>query len=174
MCWWWVLCVRACFWYCRNEIGTYYALDLGGTNFRVLRVHLGGERSTIVGHEVERQPIPQHLMTSTTEVLSLLGLASSNLPWPPSCILMHALFLIHLQELFGFIALTLKRFVERETSSSNLPLDKKREMGFTFSFPVRQTSASSGILIKWTKGFSIGDMVNITSFITTHWLFFSC
>lgn len=112
-----------------NETGTYYALDLGGTNFRVLRVQLGGEKSTIVGHEVERQPIPQHLMTSTTE------------------------------ELFGFIALTLKRFVERETNDSNLPLDKRRELGFTFSFPVRQTSPSSGILIKWTKGFSISDMV---------------
>ncbi|PSR95417.1 Hexokinase-3 like, partial [Actinidia chinensis var. chinensis] len=33
------------------------------------------------------------------------------------------------------------------------------ELGFTFSFPVKQTSVSSGILIKWTKGFAIEDMV---------------
>lgn len=32
-------------------------------------------------------------------------------------------------------------------------------MGFTFSFPVRQTSIASGDLIKWTKGFSIEDTV---------------
>lgn len=52
----------------RTERGTYYALDLGGTNFRVLRVHLGGQRPSVLEHEVERQPIPQHLMTSTSEV----------------------------------------------------------------------------------------------------------
>ncbi|PIA48282.1 hypothetical protein AQUCO_01400699v1 [Aquilegia coerulea] len=112
-----------------NEKGTYYALDLGGTNFRVVKVQLGGKRSRIVRHKVERQPIPPHLMTSTSE------------------------------ELFDFIALTLEQFVERETNSSDLPLDKKRELGFTFSFPVRQLSASSGILIKWTKGFLIEDMI---------------
>ncbi|KAF5199835.1 Hexokinase-2 protein [Thalictrum thalictroides] len=31
----------------------------------------------------------------------------------------------------------------------------KREIGFTFSFPVKQTSIDSGILIKWTKGFAV-------------------
>ncbi|KAG4973611.1 hypothetical protein JHK87_030432 [Glycine soja] len=51
-----------------TEKGTYYALDLGGTNFRVLRVHLHGQQSSVLEHEVERQPIPQHLMTSTSEV----------------------------------------------------------------------------------------------------------
>lgn len=53
----------------RNEKGIYYALDLGGTNFRVLRVHLGGRRSMILRYEVDRQPIPQNLMTSTSEVI---------------------------------------------------------------------------------------------------------
>lgn len=52
----------------RTERGTYYALDLGGTYFRVLRVHLGGERPSVLEHEVERQPIPQHLMTGRSEV----------------------------------------------------------------------------------------------------------
>ena len=52
----------------RSEIGTYYALDLGGTNFRVLRIQLGGRRSSILSQDVERRPIPQHLMTSTSEV----------------------------------------------------------------------------------------------------------
>ncbi|GER55684.1 hexokinase family protein, partial [Striga asiatica] len=42
-----------------NEKGIYYALDLGGTDFRVLRVKLGGQRSTTIIHDVERQPIPQ-------------------------------------------------------------------------------------------------------------------
>ncbi|XP_057955705.1 hexokinase-3 [Malania oleifera] len=112
-----------------SEKGTYYALDLGGTNFRVLRVQLGGKRSAILGCDVERQPIPEHLMTSTSE------------------------------DLFDFISLSLKQFVEREERNSELSPVKRRELGFTFSFPMRQTSLSSGILIKWTKGFAIEDMV---------------
>ncbi|KAJ6315604.1 hypothetical protein OIU78_018972 [Salix suchowensis] len=113
----------------RSEIGTYYALDLGGTNFRVLRIQLGGRRSSILSQDVERRPIPQHLMTSTSE------------------------------DLFDFIASTLKQFVEKEESGSEPSPVRTRELGFTFSFPVKQSSLRSGILIKWTKGFAIEDMV---------------
>ncbi|XP_057790277.1 hexokinase-3-like [Salvia miltiorrhiza] len=111
------------------EKGIFYSLDLGGTNFRVLRVTLGGQRSTILDHDVERQPIPQHLMTST------------------------------IVELFDFIATKLKDFAEREENASEPSVEETRELGFTFSFPVKQISSSSGTLIKWTKGFSIQDMV---------------
>ncbi|KAK9273444.1 hypothetical protein L1049_018254 [Liquidambar formosana] len=112
-----------------SEKGTYYALDLGGTNFRVLRVQLGGQRSDIPKHDVKRQPIPQNLMTSTS------------------------------RDLFDFIASSLQKFVESEGTSSELSPVRRRELGFTFSFPVKQTSVSSGILIKWTKAFAIEDMV---------------
>ncbi|KAA0051244.1 hypothetical protein IC582_003395 [Cucumis melo] len=111
-----------------SEKGTFYALDLGGTNFRVLRVHLGGQRSLTLKHDVERQPIPQNLMTGTREGL------------------------------FDFIASSLKEFVEKTDDPDELA-PRRKELGFTFSFPVKQTSASSGVLIKWTKGFSIEDMV---------------
>ncbi|URD80889.1 Hexokinase [Musa troglodytarum] len=60
--------------------------------------------------------------------------------------------------LFDFIALTLKEFIERE-ENGQVPGSKK-ELGFTFSFPIRQLSVSSGVLIKWTKGFTIEDVVN--------------
>ncbi|XP_043693431.1 hexokinase-3-like [Telopea speciosissima] len=112
-----------------NEEGTYYALDLGGTNFRVLMVQLGGKELKIMGHEIERQPIPQHLLTSTSE------------------------------DLFDFIASTIKEFVESEEDDYGVQLDRRRDLGFTFSYPVKQLSVSSGLLIKWTKGFSIEDMV---------------
>ncbi|XP_061374117.1 hexokinase-3-like isoform X1 [Gastrolobium bilobum] len=111
-----------------TERGTYYALHLGGTNFRVSRVHLSGQPSSVFEHEVERQPIPLHLMTSTSE------------------------------DLFDFIASSLKEFISKEGDGSNISPDR-RELGFTFSFPVKQLSVSSGILIKWTKGFSIVDTV---------------
>ncbi|KAI3986005.1 hypothetical protein MKX01_039087 [Papaver californicum] len=41
------------------------------------------------------------------------------------------------------------------TERFSFPSGKKREIGFTFSFPVKQTAIDSGILIKWTKGFAV-------------------
>ncbi|THU70865.1 hypothetical protein C4D60_Mb08t29510 [Musa balbisiana] len=112
-----------------TEEGTYYALDLGGTNFRVLRVQLGGKGSMILSHKVESQPIPQELMTGTSE------------------------------ELFNFIASILKQFVQSENDGFQQLPDDRKDLGFTFSFPMKQLSISSGVLIKWTKGFSIEDAV---------------
>ncbi|KAG6522138.1 hypothetical protein ZIOFF_019275 [Zingiber officinale] len=112
-----------------SEEGTYYALDLGVTNFRTLRVHLGGKPSMILNNKVECQPIPKELMTGTIE------------------------------ELFNFVALTLKKFVQREENGVDQISDNTKDLGFTFSFPVKQLSVSSGLLIKWTKGFSVKDDV---------------
>ncbi|XP_047330395.1 hexokinase-1-like [Impatiens glandulifera] len=112
-----------------DEKGWFYALDLGGTNFRVLRVHLGGKLKGVIKQEFEEVSIPPHLM---------VGIADA---------------------LFDFIADALLKFVATETESFHLPAGRQRELGFTFSFPVKQTSISSGTLIKWTKGFSIEDAI---------------
>ncbi|MQL76421.1 hypothetical protein Taro_008806 [Colocasia esculenta] len=108
-----------------GEKGLFYALDLGGTNFRVLRVQLGGKDGRVIDTEFQQVSIPQELMFGTTE------------------------------ELFDFIASELARFVEKEGDRFQLRQEMKREIGFTFSFPVKQTSVDSGILIKWTKGFAV-------------------
>ncbi|XP_076943284.1 hexokinase-2, chloroplastic-like [Bidens hawaiensis] len=108
-----------------HERGLFYALDLGGTNFRVLRTQLGGRDDRVIATEFEQVSIPQDLMSGTSE------------------------------ELFDFIASTLARFVKKEGGKFVLPNGRSRETGFTFSFPVKQTSIDSGILIKWTKGFSV-------------------
>uniref|UniRef100_J3MJ93 Phosphotransferase n=2 Tax=Oryza brachyantha TaxID=4533 RepID=J3MJ93_ORYBR len=108
-----------------NETGLFYALDLGGTNFRVLRVQLGGKDKRIIDTEFEQVSIPNEIMHGTTE------------------------------DLFDFIASGLSRFVATESDKFHLPQGRKREIGFTFSFPVNQTSIDSGILIKWTKGFAV-------------------
>ncbi|MFH0791198.1 MAG: hexokinase [Candidatus Omnitrophota bacterium] len=65
-------------------------------------------------------------------------------------------------ELFDFIAGCIKRFSEEE----KLDLDKQWGVGFTFSFPVKQTGIASGVLLRWTKGFSARgvkgkDIVNL-------------
>ncbi|KAF7141975.1 hypothetical protein RHSIM_Rhsim06G0021800 [Rhododendron simsii] len=109
----------------RNEKGLFYALDLGGTNFRVLRVQLGGKDERVVATEFEQVSIPKELMFGTSE------------------------------ELFDFIASGLAKFAEKEGAKYHLPHGTKKEIGFTFSFPIRQTSINSGILIKWTKGFAV-------------------
>lgn len=46
----------------------FYALDLGGTNFRVLRVQLGGKEERVVATEFDQVSIPQELMFGTSEV----------------------------------------------------------------------------------------------------------
>ncbi|KAG5041631.1 hypothetical protein JHK82_013733 [Glycine max] len=112
-----------------DEEGLYYALDLGGTNFRVLRVHLGGKDKGVIGQEFEEVSIPPNLMTGSSEAL------------------------------FDFIAAALAKFVGSEPEGFHPPPGRQRELGFTFSFPVRQTSIASGTLIKWTKGFNIEDVV---------------
>lgn len=51
------------------ETGVYYALDLGGTNFRVLRVELGGsEKKIIRADQFTEVPIPPEKKLGTTEV----------------------------------------------------------------------------------------------------------
>lgn len=42
-----------------------------------------------------------------------------------------------------------------------MPPGKERELGFTFSFPIKQSSIASGTLMKWTKGFYIEDAVRL-------------
>ncbi|CAH9131260.1 unnamed protein product [Cuscuta epithymum] len=109
-----------------DEKGVFYALDLGGTNFRVMRVELGGKEKGVVSRESEEVPIPPHLMSGSS------------------------------RGLFDFIATALANFLQQEPHP---PPGRQRELGFTFSFPVTQTSIASGTLIKWTKGFSIQETV---------------
>ncbi|GFS43908.1 hexokinase 1 [Actinidia rufa] len=112
-----------------DEKGLFYALDLGGTNFRVLRVQLGGKDKYVAKQEFEEVSIPPHLMVGTSVAL------------------------------FDFIAEALKKFVDTEGEDFHLSPGRRRELGFTFSFPVKQSSIASGTLFKWTKGFSIDDAV---------------
>lgn len=66
----------------------------------------------------------------------------------------------------------LAKFVATDDEGSHPRRGRERELGFTFSFPVRQTSIASGTLIKWTKGFSIEDVVN--SGFQIHFVACSC
>ncbi|KAI3844848.1 hypothetical protein MKW92_048528 [Papaver armeniacum] len=110
----------------KQETGLFYALDIGGTNCRVLRVKLDGEDVDILKISKE---IPAELKTGTSKAL------------------------------FGFIASGLRELVNREFEEFGIQKDTKREIGFTFSFPVEQTSINKGTLIEWTKEFNIADTI---------------
>ncbi|KAK9666037.1 hypothetical protein RND81_14G155100 [Saponaria officinalis] len=63
-------------------------------------------------------------------------------------------------ELFDYIAEKVHSVVETEEDSDfELLPGRKRELGFTFSFPVHQTRINSGTLINWTKDFNIHDAI---------------
>jgi len=101
-----------------NELGSFYALDLGGTNFRVIKLELYGEKQ-LKQTNSKKFRIPEDKMQG------------------PGV------------KLFDFIADCVAEFLAEETSPHT-----EKILGFTFSFPVKQTSINSGILIHWTKGFS--------------------
>ncbi|KAK8608417.1 hypothetical protein V6N13_023841 [Hibiscus sabdariffa] len=113
-----------------KEKGLFYALDLGGTNFRVLRLQLGGKGHGIINQQFVEVSIPPSLMTGDSS-----------------------------DALFDFIVAKLAKFIAQEGSDFRPTPDRQRELGFTFSFPVVQTSIASGTLLKWTKGFSINEAV---------------
>ena len=126
------LCFNDLSHYFRDEHGLFYALDLGGTNFRVLRVQLGGKEKRAV-QQYEEVPIPPHLMVGTSTVSAFDCSAKS--------LLLDFLFIFYMvyqlseaqiHELFDFIVAELERFVETEGDDFHLPVGRHRELGFTF------------------------------------------
>lgn len=107
-----------------EEKGEYVAIDLGGTNFRVVKVVLSNGKVAEV--KAVENAIPKECMIGTTAML------------------------------FDFIASEVKAFVEREMDVSS---GKSVPVGFTFSYPIKQSGIRNGELICWTKGFHIPDTV---------------
>lgn len=98
------------------EEGDFLALDLGGTNFRVLLIQIH-DREVHIESDIYR--LNEELMTSDAATL------------------------------FDYIADCIEIFMKKRGIK-----DRSLPLGFTFSFPVDQLSLTSGLLIRWTKGFS--------------------
>ncbi|KAM9477901.1 hexokinase HKDC1 [Clarias gariepinus] len=101
-----------------TETGKFLALDLGGTNFRVLvvKIRSGIRKSVRMYNKI--YAIPLEIMQGTGE------------------------------ELFDHIVHCISDFLDY-MGMKNICLP----LGFTFSFPCRQTGIDKGILVSWTKGF---------------------
>jgi hexokinase len=134
---------------CRNEEGLFYGLDLGGTNFRVLRVQLAGKEERVAKRESREVSIPRHLMSGSAAVRTQRH----------TSILLYTSFhcsVLRMTDVLHSPGPVLAKFVANEHNA--LLLDgKRRELGFTFSFPVRQTSIACGTL---TKRVNIDDAVS--------------
>lgn len=106
-----------------NEKGDFLALDLGGSNFRVLKLELGANNYF---------KMDQKIYACSKELMTGSGL-----------------------KLFDYIASCLQEFIvsQKINSTDKLPL------GFTFSFPMSQSSINSGNLVRWTKGFTCDGVV---------------
>ncbi|BFZ58505.1 glucokinase [Savitreella phatthalungensis] len=112
-----------------SETGTYLALDLGGTNLRVCSVTLLGDGTFEM--EQAKYPVSKALQVTPKQ-----------------------------EELFGFIAEKVEDFVKTHHGEAyDHDPDNHLRLGFTFSFPVEQTAIDSGILLRWTKGFTVESAV---------------
>ncbi|KAH9619512.1 hypothetical protein KSS87_017184 [Heliosperma pusillum] len=111
-----------------DEEGRFYALDLGGTNLRVLQVKLQGNKSIDI--KPMSYMVPPELKVGKSH------------------------------ELFDYIAENVNLAVKSEENTHfDVIPGQKRELGFTFSFPVHQTQINSGTLLNWTKDFNIQDAI---------------
>lgn len=115
-----------------TEKGFSLAVDLGGTSLKICSVDLHGD--------------------------SKFDLQESDLVIPSNLTVSQKA-----SDLFGFIAAEVRGFLEdhhadrlrRASGKGGRPLS----LGFCFSFPVRQASVNSGVLLRWVKGFDIPDAV---------------
>ncbi|KAI6222863.1 hypothetical protein M3Y99_01490800 [Aphelenchoides fujianensis] len=116
-----------------QERGDFLALDLGGTNFRVLLVRLDGRRAEMSSRIFR---VPDHLQKGSGEAAS-----RPPVPWVDRFLPL---------QLFDHIAACLARFLD----DHHLKGTPRLPLGFTFSFPCRQEGLAHARLLHWTKGFS--------------------
>lgn len=131
-CWW-----NATLTSSTTEKGKFLALDLGGTNFRVLLVKIrSGRRSVRMYNKIFA--IPLEIMQGTGEEVTAgrgFTLQGASLPSTPSSARPVRLLLSLSLQLFDHIVQCIADFLDyMGLKGAQLPL------GFTFSFPCRQAS----------------------------------
>eukprot|EP00392_Amoebophrya_sp_AT5.2_P001575 g1577.t1 len=124
-----------------NEKTDCLAVDLGGTNLRVMyiRLDLGsalpGAASNATGAGDE----------SRKKCYEVLGVRKCKIP--------HFAMKGTHKDLFGLIADEIKAFLAELRAKDPNIAGRQLPLGFTFSFPLRQEALGRGILTNWAKGF---------------------
>uniref|UniRef100_A0A1A9WH76 Phosphotransferase n=1 Tax=Glossina brevipalpis TaxID=37001 RepID=A0A1A9WH76_9MUSC len=104
------------------ERGKFLALDVNGSNFRILLLIVQDTNDIKV--ESENFQIPPKVLTGPGK------------------------------HLFEFFAESMSNFIQKYQL-----LNEEFNLGFTFSFPMMQTSLKDGILLSWSKGFECAEVV---------------
>ncbi|RMD43103.1 hypothetical protein DV735_g1997, partial [Chaetothyriales sp. CBS 134920] len=117
-----------------TEKGTYLAVDLGGTNFRVCSIVLHGNHTFSL--QQSKIAVPRALMEtqSADELFSFLA-----------------------RQIEAFLKVHHEDHFEKHRASPDE--EDFFDLGFTFSFPVNQIGINRGKLIRWTKGYLIDEVV---------------
>lgn len=118
-----------------TEKGTYLAVDLGGTNFRVCSVVLHGNQTFSL--QQSKVAVPRALMEAK-KATDLFGFLAKQV---------EAFLQKHHNDHF--------EAHKRDGISEQEFFD----LGFTFSFPVNQIGINKGRLMRWTKGYDIEEAV---------------
>ena len=108
-----------------NERGDFLALDVGGSTFRIALIRLAGKRDDPDGRQVRRV----RSFTINEKIRRLTG-----------------------QAFFDWMAARIGEMLT-EYNHINGTMNARLQMGLTWSFPVEQTSPSTGRLLKMGKGF---------------------
>tara|TARA_R110002003_G_scaffold115_9_gene10016 strand:+ start:3666 stop:5168 length:1503 start_codon:yes stop_codon:yes gene_type:complete len=111
-----------------KEKGTVLTLDLGGTNLRVCKVTLHGDRKGAKEKselDQKQYKLPKDLKTGDADGL------------------------------WTFIAEKLEAFVQDKKLGEEYSKEKPMPLGFTFSYPATQDRIDHAVLQTWTKGFDI-------------------
>lgn len=116
-----------------TEQGTYLAVDLGGTNFRVCSIVLHGNHTFSL--QQSKVAVPRSLMEAKK--------ASD-------------LFHFLAQQIESFLKVHHNDHFEKHRTAG-LGQQEFFDLGFTFSFPVDQIGINKGRLMRWTKGFDIDE-----------------
>lgn len=114
-----------------TEKGTFFALDLGGTNLRVCEVVLNGDKTFSLRQQKYR--VTESLKTG--EATALFDYLASSVD--------------------AFLSTESSVDYSAQTSTAAGEI----HLGLTFSFPVEQTALDSGKILTWTKGFSARNAI---------------
>lgn len=169
-----------------EEKGSFYAIDLGGTNFRLMHCELGEKQSEVKVEERVEVQVPDYKKKgSCSQLFEFIALSLQEFvaKFPSSggsqvrCA--RGKNTIAFQWLHRYWSRTDLTFVQRWFKRNNavLPImcegksntgynrklidlcSFKVKVGFCFSFPIRKTAPNCGILLAWTKGYDYTDGV---------------
>ncbi|KAH9950056.1 hexokinase [Amylocystis lapponica] len=121
-----------------TEVGTFLALDLGGTNLRVCEVQLLGNQQFTLRQQ--KYKVSEQLKTGEASVLFDYLADSVD---------------AFLTEMTGSPTDSSASF----PTGDLIPQQAYIPLGLTFSFPVEQTALDQGKILTWTKGFSAKNAI---------------